>query len=64
MYLLLFTFKLITDKSLLCFVFKMFYGAVVSTVTGQQEGHGFDLSVWGLHVVPGSVWILSWYSSF
>ena len=37
-------------------------GAVVSTVTSQQEGRGFDSC--RVHVLPVPVWVLSGYSGF
>ena len=40
-------------------------GAVVSTVASQQEGPGFEgLSVWSLHVLPVSAWVLTGFSGF
>merc|ERR1712035_100792 len=47
-------------------------GAVVSAAAAQQEGPGFDsssrwgqgLSVWSLHVLLVSAWVLSGYSGF
>merc|ERR1712035_33517 len=45
-------------------------GAVVSAAAAQQEGPGFEspswqgLSVWSLHVLLVSAWVLSGYSGF
>ena len=43
-------------------------GVVVGAVTSQQEGSWFEsqlvLSVWSLHVLPVSAWVLSGYSGF
>ena len=44
---------------------------MVSAAASQQEGRGFDsgaracdLSVWSLHVLPVSAWVLSGFSGF
>lgn len=40
-------------------------GAVVGTITSQQEGHGFEpTSLYGVYVLLVSVWVSSWYASF
>lgn len=44
-------------------------GEVVSILASQSEGHGFNfsasgLSMWSLHVLPVSDWVLSRFSSF